>query len=480
MGLSCGKRSFIGIAVLFCSMWVVIGCQRSGGRTGGDRLPLPPVEMVWSSTGENATFSHFGSALAVGDVNKDGFPDLLVAAHSFNTGRADAGKVYLYPGTSSGFADKPIWSSSGDDIEGAYFGSSIALVDLNGDRFADAVIGAPNYRMGDKGAFTGRVYVYAGGPTGLSSQPLWASSGDGQTGAFFGSSVASAGDVNGDGYNDLLVGASGYADKEMAVGKAYLYMGGAKGPSGKPAWTSMGDHLPGSGYGLLVAGAGDLNLDHYDDILVAAPRLTGKVFLYQGSSRGASEWPIWSSAGDKQGGAAFGLAMSVLDANGDRFRDLAIGAYFQDTPGHTDAGKAFLFLGSAFGMSKAPAWSSSGDDLIDGKYATSVTALGDLNRDGYDDLLIGSKQKENDQVQAGKLFLYLGGPDGLTGKAAWSSSGENQERSLFGEAAASLQSKNVTGFVVSAPTYSPSQDLERTGKIYLYRVQRVPPSKSSP
>lgn len=99
-----------------------------------------------------------------------------------------------------------------------------------------------------------------------------------------------------------------------------------------------------------------------------------------------------------------------LDVNADRFRDLAIDAYFQDTPGHTDAGKVFLFLGSAFGMSKRPAWTSSGDDLIDGKYGTSITALGDLNRDGYEDLLIGSKQKENGQVQSGKVYLYLGGP----------------------------------------------------------------------
>jgi len=470
------KKRLVGIgAVWFCILVALNGCQR--GRPAAEPLPLPPIEMVWSSTGENATFSHYGSGFAVGDVNGDGFPDLLVAANSFNTGRADAGKVYLYLGTASGLSEKPVWSSSGDNIEGAYFGASIALVDLNGDRFADAVIGAPNYRMGEKGAFTGRVYIYAGGPQGLSDQPIWASSGNSQTGAFFGASVASAGDVNGDGYNDLLVGASGYADKEMAVGKAYLYMGGPKGPSEKPAWTSMGDHLPGSGYGLFVAGAGDINQDHYDDILVAAPRFSGKVFLYQGSARGPSEWPSWSSVGDKQGGAAFGLTMTTLDANGDHFRDLAIGAYFQDTPGHTDAGKAFLFLGSAFGVSKRPAWSSSGEDLIDAKYATSVTALGDINRDGYDDLLIGSKQKENDRVQSGKVFLYLGGPAGLSDKAVWSSSGDNQERALFGDASAALQSKSFTGFVVGAPSFSPSESLQRTGKIYLYRVQ---PAKSSP
>ncbi|MBI3802454.1 MAG: FG-GAP repeat protein [Nitrospirae bacterium] len=460
-------------AFLLALFSALSGC--SLGKTGPEPLPLPPVELIWSTTGENAVFSHFGSALATGDVNGDGFPDLLVAANAYNTGRADAGKVYLYLGTAKGLSDTPAWSSSGENLEGAYFGASIALVDLNGDQFADAVIGASNYRAGEKGAFTGRVYVYLGGPAGLANQPAWTSSGDGQGGAFFGTSVAGAGDVNGDGYNDLLIGASGFNEKERSVGKAYLYMGGPKGPSDKPAWTSLGDHAAGSGYGLKVASAGDMNQDGYADILVAAPRLLGKVFLYLGSSRGPSEFPVWMSSGENQGGAAFGLTMTTLDANGDRFRDLAVGAYFQDTPGHTDAGKAFLFPGSAFGLSKKFNWSASGEDLIDAKYGTSVTALGDINRDGYEDLLIGSKQKENNRVQSGKVSLYLGGPRGLATAPAWTNAGENQERALFGDAAASLVSKTFTGFVVAAPTYSAGA-MEQIGKLYLYRVG---PSKSA-
>ncbi len=458
------------MALRLSMMIAIIGCNRSGEGTARNPLPLPLIELVWSTTGEASSFSRFGSAVATGDVNHDRFPDLLVAASAFNTGRANAGKVYLYLGTASGLSDRPVWSDSGENVEGAYFGSSLALVDLNGDGFDDAVIAAPNHRKGESGAFIGRVYIYPGGPAGLGSQPIWVSSGEEQVGAFFGASIADAGDVNGDRFHDLLVGASGYQEKERAVGKAYLYLGGGNGPGSSPVWTSMGDRAPGSGYGFKIAGAGDINRDGYADVLVAAPRLTGKVFLYSGSAGGLSEAPSWVSSGDRQGGAAFGLTLAPLDANGDRLIDLAVGAYFQDTPGHTDAGKAFFFPGSRSGFSKNPSSTSSGDDLIDAKYGTSVTTLGDINQDGYDDLLIGSKQKENGRVQSGKVFLYLGGPKGLAVTPAWTSSGENRERALFGDTAALLVSKRFTGFLVGAPTYSISEGQEEVGKVYLYRI----------
>lgn len=444
------------------------GCQRAP-KGAPPPQKAPQIDLVWSASGEEQAFARFGSALAAGDVNGDGLPDLLVAAGSFNTGQAEAGKVYLYLGTPDGLAERPAWSASGSNREGAYFGSSISLADINRDGYADAIIGASNER-GAEGPNTGKVYIYFGGPAGLASAPAWVSAGEGQAGAFFGISVSAAGDVNGDGFGDFLVGASGFADQGSPVGKAYLYLGGPNGPAPTPVWSSMGDRLKRSAYGLMVAPAGDVNHDGYDDILVAAPQLYGKVFLYEGSPSGPRAWSSWSAVGDRQGGSAFGMTMAVVgDINGDRFPDLLIGAPFEDTPGHTDAGRAFLFLGSPWGLSQSPWWKSAGDDQIDAKFGTAIAPVGDINQDGYADFVIGAKAMRTGKVQAGKAYLYFGSATGLSASPIWTSSGDDEENAFFGLSAAPMTSKAFSGFVVGAPQYSSGS--ERMGKVYLYRAK---------
>ncbi|HLG22769.1 MAG TPA: VCBS repeat-containing protein [Candidatus Manganitrophaceae bacterium] len=445
-------------------------CLLSCGQTERS-LPSPgplEVDLIWSGSGENQPFARFGSALASGDFNGDGWTDLLVAAGSFNTGRPNAGKVFLFLGTASGLSEKAAWAGAGDDQEGAYFGSSIAVADVDRDGFSDAVIGASDYDDG-KGRNVGKAYLYMGKPEGLSRDPSWTSSGENQSGAFYGISAAGAGDVNGDGFEDVLVGASGYSDRGESVGKAYLYLGGKEGLAAGPAWTSMGDRMKGSGFGFSLGAAGDVNHDGYDDILIGAPRFYGKVFIYPGAPRGPRSWPIWTASGHRQGGSAFGMTLAGLhDVNGDRFPDLAVGAPFEDTPGHTDAGKAFLFLGSPWGISVSAGWGRSGDDQIDAKYGTALIPVGDVNRDGYDDLLVGAKAAKTGPIRTGRATLYLGGPRGL-GAPAWSGAGEGREDALFGAAGAPYSSKNFSGFVVGAPHYS--SDSERAGKVYLYRAQ---------
>lgn len=445
---------------------ISLGCERSPKGAPAPQKDLK-IDLVWSSSGEEQAFARFGSALATGDVNGDGLPDLLVAAEAYNTGRAEAGKVYLYLGTPTGLSEKPAWNAVGSD-EGAYFGSSVALADLNHDGYADAIIGASNQPTAN-GVNVGKVAIYFGGPNGLAAAPGWTSSGENQAGAFYGISVASAGDVNGDGFDDLLVGASGFNDRGMSVGKAYLYLGGPKGPAAAPAWSAMGDHLKGAGFGFTVGAAGDANHDGYGDLLVAAPRMVGKVFLYEGSADGPRPWPAWTASGDRQGGSAFGLTLAAVgDVNGDRFSDLAVGAPLEDTPGRTDAGRAFLFFGSPWGLSRSPGWKAAGDDQIDAQFGTAVIPIGDVNHDGYDDLLIGAKEMRTDRVHAGRVYLYLGGPAGLSPRPVWASSGEDRENAFFGLSGAPFSFRDFSGFVVGA-----SGD-EKIGKVYLYRVQTAP------
>ena len=113
----------------------------------------------------------------------------------------------------------------------------------------------------------GRALVFHGSAGGLGAAPDWTAV-SGQISAAFGGSVASAGDVNGDGYDDVLVGAYQYEDGEQGEGRAYLYSGSAAGLSLAPSWTAESNHA-GAGFGSHVASAGDVNGDGWDDASAA-------------------------------------------------------------------------------------------------------------------------------------------------------------------------------------------------------------------
>ena len=109
---------------------------------------------------------------------------------------------------------------------------------MNGDGYADVIVGASYYDNGQTDE--GRAYVYHGSAAGLSATAAWTAESD-QAGAYFGGSVATAGDVNGDGYSDVIVGASSYDNGEADEGRAYVYHGSAAGLSATPAWTAESD-----------------------------------------------------------------------------------------------------------------------------------------------------------------------------------------------------------------------------------------------
>jgi len=184
----------------------------------------------WTATGEG-TDNRFGhSVSSAGDVNGDGYSDLIVGAnHNSNY----SGKAYLYLGGPSGPSATASWTKSGE-ASGSEFGAAVASAgDVNDDGYSDVVIGAPNYSSGTIG---GKAYLYLGGPSGLAATPAWTAVGQGANSSF-GWAVASAGDVNGDGKADVIIGAFGNA---TSTGKAYLYLGVASGLSITPSWTKVG------------------------------------------------------------------------------------------------------------------------------------------------------------------------------------------------------------------------------------------------
>src|ERR1043166_879104 len=137
----------------------------------------------------------------------------------------------------------------------------------------------------------------------LLTSPSWTSSGDGQAGALFGASLSTAGDVNGDGFADVLVGAPGFSTVNQSAGKAYLFLGSASGLSTVPAWATVGDGFH-TRLGPSVSTAGDVNGDGFSDVIVGQ---IGTAFVFHGSATGLSATPNWTVVGSEFGDSSFGV-----------------------------------------------------------------------------------------------------------------------------------------------------------------------------
>jgi hypothetical protein len=209
--------------------------------------------------------ARFGlSVSTAGDVNGDGYSDVIVGAPFYDNGHVAEGRAFVYHGSPAGLGVSA-WAVESDQSN-AEMGFSVSTAgDVNADGFSDVIVGAPKYNTSP--SREGRASVYHGSPAGLGIA-TWTA--DATQGSLLGYSVASAGDVNGDGYGDVIVGAPEFDAALVSVGQALVYLGSSIGLSSAAAWTQSINQTDAQ-TGWSVATAGDINGDGFSDVIVGVP-----------------------------------------------------------------------------------------------------------------------------------------------------------------------------------------------------------------
>ena len=441
-------------------------------------------------TGIDANDNSGFSVSSAGDVNGDGYNDLIIGARLADpNGDIEAGETYIvYGGASAPGTDGVLDLSALDGTNGFILngigideqsGRSVSSAgDVNGDGYDDLIIGA--YRAD---SFTGKTYVVYGGASAPGTNgELDLSSLNGTNGFILtgidrsdqsGRSVSSAGDVNGDGYDDLIIGArSADPNGGSNVGETYIVYGGANAPGtdgvldlsaldGTNGFILNGiDEFDQSGSS--VSSAGDVNGDGYDDLIIGAFRADPN-----GDSGAGETYIVYGGASAPGQGGRFNLSMldgmngftltgidagdnsgysvsSAGDVNGDGYDDLIIGARFAD-PNGDSSGETYVVYGGANAPGTGGVLNLSDLDGtngfiiagidVDDQSGSSVSSAGDVNGDGYDDLIIGARFADpNGGSEAGETYIVYGGATGTESLTPVTASGTAAADNFTGNA----------------------------------------------
>lgn len=360
--------------------------------------------------------AEFGSSMAfVGDINGDGVPDLLVGAPKQDVGaNLEQGQAYLISGATGALLrtlDNPFPQA------GAKFGAVVASAgDIDGDGKNDLFIGAPEQDVGPcqigdtTGCSVGQAFVFSSA-TGVLlrtlSHPIPHSS------SFFGSAVASIGDINGDSIRDLIVGALGNGLGVFVPSYVFVFSG-ADGSLlltlNDPNSVEVEDER-GFTFGSVVVALDDVNGDGKPDILVGDAQQDvggnidqGQVHIFSGAT-GALIRTI--NHPHPQAEAFFGASAALIaDISGDGVVDIVVGALRQDVGVNPDQGRVYVFNGATGALlltldDPTPQFAAN--------FGFAVAGMGDLDGDTIPDLLVGAPgQTADGNSGQGQAFIFSG------------------------------------------------------------------------
>lgn len=330
------------------------------------------------------------SASTAGDVNGDGYADVIIGCLQWANGQTNEGAAFLHLGSPTGINSSAFLRYE-SNVANTYMGEWVNTAgDVNGDGYSDMIVGAPSLSGG-------RAFIYHGGTYNVSTTPAMTRA-SGLANAQLGTSVANAGDINGDGYSDAIVGAPGAANGQAGEGLAYVHYGSITGLPVAPSLT-LEVNVAGAAFGTSVASAGDVNGDGYADVVVGAPQSggIGRAYIFHGGPGGLNPAPVLTLAGTS--GSLFGASVfKAGDHNVDGYSDVIIGA-----PG---ADQAFVYPGSSAGLVATPVIFSA--PVAGGSFGASVCTAGDVNGDGFSDMIIGAPDLSNGQALEGAFYVYVG------------------------------------------------------------------------